>query len=514
MTVAPISLKMPRLSFAMVLGMLLTLMYVVFLNPYIDVRGFNAHDPAGYIDRAISIWNGDGYGERFADRFLPVTMQPPGFSFLLAPIVGIFGVNFFALKIYMVFWGALTAFVYLFFFRRFLQRATDAYVATLVLMASPVIFGLSHRVLSEIPLFFFTSLALVALNNYLKSRARIYSGWLWMGAASLGIAYLFKFTALGVVAGGWLLFLHPEFRNWIVFKKMLLFTVLISLPVVLWQVYSSSIPQETWYWTNSFLNQFILKNPYDPASPIASVSDWVVRMRQNIVWGISCNIATSLIAPLYFLEGGFAGFFLSLPVVLWLAYQWLRSYRNLPSVLEGFTLFILVILVTTYEGQANRYIAILYPALVVYGFRGVSSSRFGISSHGVIGAILFLSTLTTFLGALDQNKNPYGSKTLRDFVQIAQKTKEMVSRESTCIAPLTSHWQILTGHSCFSSWKGAEADYYVVLSNRYAGNVEALQDIEKDAAKGAWRISDMLRETSSPLLRLYENDTFAIVRRS
>ena len=158
-----------------------------------------------------------------------------------------------------------------------------------------------------------------------------------------------------------MLALHPMRKTSALFKKMLLYSFLVSIPVLLWQLWVWTVPAKTWYWTNSLTNYFILRNPYDPSSPLASFSDWIVRMRQNMVWGMTSNIATALVAPFYFLEGGYWGFFLSIPIVIGLMNEWWKSLRHEPSVLEGFTLFGLALLWIYYDGQASRYMALLYP---------------------------------------------------------------------------------------------------------------------------------------------------------
>lgn len=55
-----------------------------------------------YLLTAQALWRGEGYGMSLAEGFVPVKLQPPGFSALLVPVVGLFGMNFFALKLFMV----------------------------------------------------------------------------------------------------------------------------------------------------------------------------------------------------------------------------------------------------------------------------------------------------------------------------------------------------------------------------------------------------------------------------
>jgi hypothetical protein len=112
----------PVLAPLWVLGVL----YFIFLNPHLDVKSFNADDPPVYLLGAQSIWRGDGYALRYADTIVPMKLQPPGMAVLFAPIVGLFGMNFVALKLFLVFLAGLMAWACWVFFQRFLGSTADA----------------------------------------------------------------------------------------------------------------------------------------------------------------------------------------------------------------------------------------------------------------------------------------------------------------------------------------------------------------------------------------------------
>ena len=405
-------------------SLVLGLMYLVFLNPHLDVRGFNAHDPAGYISRAISLWNGRGYGERFANAFLPVTAQPPMLSLLLAPVVGFFGVNFVVLKLSMLLFAAGLGVLLYRFFKYFFSTTEQALLATLITMASPTIFGLSHRVLADVPLFVFVVLALFTLDRYLREPVPVLSRWLFVSAIASSVAYLIKQTGLAVFFGGWLLVFHPQFRNRRVLGKLVLYSLLGFIPIILWHVWCATVPDDLWYWTTPATRDYLWKNPFTIKDGYLTVSDMITRMRHNIVWGISNNISAVLFSPFYFTEGSALSFLASLPISLWIGWQWGKSLLRSPSVLEGFVFFSLVLLVPKFMGFAARYLALIYPAVLVYAMRGLSGfqKRFQIN----VLLLLFLISLgTTFAVAVDQSKNPYGSETLGDYVSLAEKAKEL-----------------------------------------------------------------------------------------
>ena len=437
-------------SLFLLLGMSLGLMYLFFLNPHVDVKPFNADDSVAYLNRAKSLWEGHGYGESFVDAFFPVTLQPPAFSLLLAPLVGIFGMNFIVLKLFMLLLTILMAISSFIYFRHFLHSQTEVNSAMLLLMASPVIFGLSHQVLAEIPLFLFCMLGLVTLDRYLQTSVRIFSPVLFFSALLIATAYFFKATALGVLAGGWMLILHPKFQTLGTFKKLLLCSVLVFIPILFWQAWCSTIPK-TNFWTQPAWADILMVNPYQAGSPRASLADLAVRMRHNLAWGLSANIAMGLMAPFYFAQGGVLSFVLSLPIVLWLLGSWVKSLVQKPSVLEGFTLFSIFILMIKFEGMAVRYAALLYPVLLVYVFRGFNANMNAKLQTLVPQVLSVVAIVTTLVVAVDHWNNPYGGKIVRDYISVAQKAKAIFPPHSRCYAPMGSHWQVLTEHLCFIS---------------------------------------------------------------
>jgi len=499
-------------------GLSLILIYLIFLNPYLDVRGFNADDPASYINRAVSLWKGIGYGEQFADVFLPVTGQPFVFSLMIAPVVGWFGVNFLMLKLFMVFLAILLSVSLYYFFKYFLEENDQAHLFTLLMMASPVIFGLSHRVLADIPLFLFVILALKALNCYLREPSPVISSDLFLSSLLLGISYLIKASAIGVWFGGWFLILHPRFRSKIVFQKLIAYTIIGFIPILMWYAWCRTVPQNLWYWTVGFKLDFIDPNSHSLQGPLISLSDLFLRMRHNIVWGMSNNIAVIFFAPFYFTESYLIGFLLGLPIAFWLFLEWIRSYLKNPSVLEGFVVFSLALLLIKYLGHAARYIALVYPAFLVYAGRGMKG--FSKSKQVLLVSGLFLvSICTTVFVAIDQAQTPYGSATLKNFVMTAQKAKEIFPSDSKCFVPLMSHWQIMTGHQCFFSpqkflenLKSNTSTYLVGLSDKGPKDLESFQDLDRHVLKDAVQFRGIAESMPQAFQKVYENDTFAIYK--
>jgi len=162
----------------------------------------------------------------------------------------------------------------------------------------------------------------------------------------------------------------------------------------------------------------------------------------------------------------------------------------------------MALLVPKYLGMAARYVAIIWPALIVYAVRG----KIG---RPVLNLLVSVALMTTLVISIDQFKNPYGSKTLKDYVAIAEKAKELFPKNTVCKVPLDAHWQVLTRHK--SQIHGEDmATYFVGLSETAPQDLSPYKDVEKDALQSARKVSDILRNHPRKTEKVIQNDTFAL----
>ncbi|MCM8812122.1 MAG: hypothetical protein NC910_03615 [Candidatus Omnitrophica bacterium] len=428
------------------LGIVLGVVYLVFLHPYLDMTLTSAHDPASYLLRAESFWSTYRYGELFADGFFPVTSQMPGLTLLLIPLVGIFGVNFVVLKLFMVLLAGGMAVAAGIFFRRFLEPEQKPEWATLVLMASPVVFMLAHRILAEIPLVLFVMLALVWMDRYLREEGPVVSRTLFGAVIFITAAYLMKITALGLMAGGWFLLVHKRYRTPAVFRKLLACSLMVAVPVLLWEWWCSTVPMRG-YWAKPPILLFVDKDPMAVHyTGMISAGEFLVKVRHNLLWGMLGSVGTVFNPPLFFVYSEMKGVVLSIPFVLWLAFMWIRSFRRQPSVLEGFVLFGLMLLSVATAGYAHRYMMPLFPAFIVYGFRSLE----GAWRLWVPRAVFALGFAASVVVGIQQWVNPYGTPEVRDYLAIAREANSRYGKGTVGITPLPAHWQVLTDHRSFA----------------------------------------------------------------
>jgi hypothetical protein len=121
-------------------GMLLLLGLLV--HPWYDPK----NDSSMYIAAARAIAAGDGYS--YLD--VPFHLRPPGFSLLIAPIVGILGTNFLALNLYVSLWG-VAGVVLLFFHQRTRLGWPLALLVMLAVWLNPAYQRFCTQVMSDVP---------------------------------------------------------------------------------------------------------------------------------------------------------------------------------------------------------------------------------------------------------------------------------------------------------------------------------------------------------------------------
>jgi len=343
-----------------------------------------------------------------------------------------------------------------------------------------------------------------------------------LAAVATAGAALFKGLGLAVLLGSWLLLLSRRWRRREVVIKLLVYTGFSVLPVLLWQLRCWATPSVGFLGRN-MLEFYYLQDPYAPGSPLVSFSDLLVRIRHNIVWGLSANLASVVLSPLYFIryKHDLLACLVGLPLVCWLAWQWLQACRAKPSVLEGCVFVGLAALLLYFHGNTERYVAFLYPALVVYAVRGLRALVTNEAwRRRVLLGWLSLSMISTLVAAVDQWRDPFGSPTIRDYVLLARQAKATLPPMSRCVAPMSVHWQVLTGHRCLTKAAAerdgaASADYAVVLAETSAWSPEDhahLNNFEGDLIRGAVRLTAALQPQAGALPTVARTARFRLVR--
>jgi hypothetical protein len=143
-----VTVSRPKLliAFLAALTIMLVSAYLAYPNAVPDFRPDQEHDAFQYIHYANDIRDGLGYRTKH---------WMPGFPYLLSWLIGVFGLDYFKLKLSIVAFG-VGAYAATFAYVRCIavplaHRHLIAWVVTLSTAASPLLFDYSHRLMSEMP---------------------------------------------------------------------------------------------------------------------------------------------------------------------------------------------------------------------------------------------------------------------------------------------------------------------------------------------------------------------------
>ena len=258
-------------------------------------------DSAIYISLGKSIAAGNGY--RYMG--LPHAKYPFIFPLMLAPIIGLFGLNFFLMRLLIIVLtiGSLCLTYTLF------KKCTDKGMAfSIVLLTgfSSTLFALSTWILSEVPYMFFSLCTLYCMmgyseeKKYLTRRGFFSSIFLLttiftrMIGITLLIAFLCHFLLLFSPSHKRLGFLSN------VVKKVILVGLIAIIPLCLWfyrsHLNNKRIPfQPEYRGVLSYQKEFFLKVPDNIHSESISFGDFIRRIQGNFriyAWSVSNVIFT------------------------------------------------------------------------------------------------------------------------------------------------------------------------------------------------------------------------------
>ena len=125
---------------------LFVLMLVVSLGSVVHSWFEPVRDASIYISTARSLLAGDGYSY----LGLPFITRPPGFSLLIAPVIGLFGTSFKVLNLYVSLFG-VGAVVFFYLLVKPRLGWVPALAASLLLWFNPGFRRLSNEIMSDVP---------------------------------------------------------------------------------------------------------------------------------------------------------------------------------------------------------------------------------------------------------------------------------------------------------------------------------------------------------------------------
>lgn len=375
---------------------------IFFFDPKIDVRG---GDNAHYIILAKSLITTYSYSDIHKPGAPPHTFYPPGYPFILAPFVGIFKDNYIPLKILsMAFFLGLLWFSY-----NLLKKYTKDYIAfisTLFVAIAPDMVKLSYEMYTEVPCLFFILLTLFLFekNNFI------------FGTLCMIVSFYIRQASIGLIFGVFLYFLYKK-----EYKKLILAVVITLALTIPWQLRNINITPE-----QSYVSQFLMKNPYDLGSGRIGFTDIFTRFFTNIkiyiftvlpqIFLPSINIRTPLVGIIF-------AFLIIYGIII---------NKKINILIFYFFVYCGVIFLWPEVWSGARFLIPIFPLIFFYAINGIKEilKKLSTQAYYFIGcSIIFAFFIINFKANLDHMQEY--SPDWVSFLDAAKWVKE--NTEKDCI---------------------------------------------------------------------------------
>lgn len=212
----------------------LSLLSLVFIFAYsyifdkkMDLNG----DNFGYMNYAKAIMDGKGYSSPYSPDYPATNWFPPGYSFMLAVLMTVFGKNIVLLNLVngLLYLGAV---LLLFLFaKKVTGNRPLAFTVAVLLFFNSGLMRYATILMSEIPYLFFSTLAVYCLIKLPKDAVFLKNRYFWGVVLSSVAAFYFRSVALGLFGAVVVYWLFS--KEW---KKAGIFTLSYWLLYLPWMI--------------------------------------------------------------------------------------------------------------------------------------------------------------------------------------------------------------------------------------------------------------------------------------
>lgn len=269
------------------LGLCGLLMGILLFDANLSLTGDNAQ----FINLGRSLAEGHGLSETIEGEPIPHTKYPFGFPLLLAITDIIFPGNLIALKSLVVLLYAISIPLTYLLIRRFAASPMALGVSALCL-ASPLLLDYSHQVMSEIPFFLFSLIALLLLHRAQKSNTL---STLALAIIAIIAAYYIRSAGIILIGTGIIFFLLH--KKWKEAGLIAAGSLLLILP---YQIRNASLGD------TPYIKQLLSINPYRPEEGALTFTALIERILANLeIYGL--HVIPQIFVPTFTSTNYFVG---------------------------------------------------------------------------------------------------------------------------------------------------------------------------------------------------------------
>ena len=219
-----------NLIYLVFLSFIFLLAYSQIFDKKLDLNG----DNFGYLNYASSILQGHGYSSPYSPDYPATNWFPPGYSCILAVLMLFVGNNIVLLKVAngLFFLGGILLFFTL--IKKVTQSRPLAFSVCVLLLLNSGLLRLATILMSEIPYFFFSMLALYSLSK-LDEDVKIWKSKYFYGMLLSAVA-AYYIRSVGVVLAGAIVLYWIFEKKW---KIMASFIAGFSILYIPWMIRNS-----------------------------------------------------------------------------------------------------------------------------------------------------------------------------------------------------------------------------------------------------------------------------------
>jgi hypothetical protein len=395
-------------------------------------------DDATYLALARSLLTTGSYRDIWDPLTPPHVQYPPIFPLILAAGLAAGLTPAFGLKLIIVVFSAVAVGLSVAWIRKVAGAAIGIGVGV-ILALSPGIATISHAVLSDVPFWAMTMLALLLWQRYQDNvdakgftsrRDEVLDAALAAGATVLANFTRSAGLPLIVAAAIWLVYRRRK-------TALAVFLAVVVPPILLWWIRAQVLGH------GGYVTPFLARNPYDPSAGTIGFADLPERIARNANYYFGRGIPISLTGRRW------PALTLGIPIVVLAVGGWLRRLRK-PGLPELWVpLYIGLILVWPAAWSSERFIVPLLPILLMYATEtlllvsrpvGNLSTPIALTSCAILVGLL-LPDLSHELRNSAQCREREADKTYActdpiyaDFFRLADETRGKLPRASVVLS--------------------------------------------------------------------------------
>jgi len=332
------------------------LLFVTFCILHLNPGYFFTPSSIEYIVLAKSIASGQGYRDLAAPGSPLYSKFPFLYPFLLVPLVSLFPHNIIIYKLLNIFFGVLTFFLIVDFFRRLGLKPILTLAVFFLCAFNPEILYFSSNIMSEIPYLFFSLLTFCFLIEYEK-KISWRNRYLFLTGFIMAGAYLTR--SIGLALFGSMIICYLIRKE---FKKTALLGGLFILLILPWTLRDIQASKVFGTVGESYLHQIRYGDPFTPLGLKRFWSNTIFYLR-----GMG-----EIILP-----------FKAFKSLIWVTASiiiigWLSRLRKRLGYLEPYLLLYLGGIII-FPNKENRYLVPLIPFLFYYLIMGIEMTGNGLA---------------------------------------------------------------------------------------------------------------------------------------